>query len=67
MVGDGEQLSDRHPVLFAAGTGCLIAGALLALLFMTIAWLLIGGLAWLLTAVAAVVVDIAKGRGSDRR
>jgi hypothetical protein len=61
MADEDVRPSTRHPCLASIGFGSLMIGILLALAFMTFAWLMIGGVVWIATAIVSVMIDIAKG------
>jgi hypothetical protein len=49
--------SERHPVLFAAGAGGMLACLFLAVVFWDVRWLLASAVAFVGTAVVAAVID----------
>jgi fatty acid desaturase len=56
-VTDDRRASARHPVLFAAGAGGMLALLTFAVVFWDVWWLLASAVAFVGTAVVAAVLD----------
>ena len=60
--------SERHPVLFAAGAGGMLALLFVAAVFWDVRWLIVSAVVFVGTAIVAAVLDgVRAQRGNEHR